>query len=63
MNEPIASNGHARSERPPLVPPHIAWPLFIVFLLALSVGAALFTAYMANSDGGVELVDDAPFSR
>lgn len=49
--------------RPPLLPPHIAWPLLIVLLLSLSVGAALFTAYMANSDGGVELVDDALFSR
>ena len=65
------TNGQAHDDAPdrssplvdrssPLVPPHIAWPLFVVLLLAMSVSAALFTAYMANSDGGVELVDGAP---
>lgn len=63
MNAPT-SNGHAAPgaaphRKPPLVPPHIAWPLFIVLLLLMSVGAALFTAYMAHSDGGVQLVEGA----
>ena len=46
--------------RPPLIPPHIGWPLLVILLLAMSVGAAVFTVYAAMSDGGVQLVDDAP---
>lgn len=45
-----------------LVPPHVAWPLFVVLLLAMSVGAALFTAYMANADGGVQVVEGSDYS-
>ncbi len=46
--------------RPPLVPSHIAWPAFIVLLLAISVGAAVVTVIAARSDGGVRLVETAP---
>lgn len=38
--------------RPPLVPSHIAWPAFIVLLLAMSIGAAVVTVIAARSDGG-----------
>lgn len=49
--------------RPPLVPSHIAWPGFIVFLLLLSITAAAVTLMAARSDGGareVETVHAAP---
>jgi len=52
-----------RPRREPLVPPHVAWPLFVVLLLSMSVGMAVFTAVMANSDGGAQLVEDAPYAR
>ncbi|NNF59119.1 MAG: hypothetical protein HKN04_12865 [Rhodothermaceae bacterium] len=63
----LPSNGQSAhsvgpTRPPPLVPPHVAWPLFVVLLLAMSVGAALFTAYMANSDGGVQLVEGSDYS-
>lgn len=46
--------------RPPLVPPHIAWPAFIVFLLAISVTMAVVTVIAARSDGGARLLDADP---
>ena len=45
---------------PPLVPSHIAWPLFIVLLLAMSITAATVTVIAATSDGGPRLVDEPP---
>ena len=45
---------------PPLIPPHIGWPLLVVLLLAMSLTAAGITVYFATSDGGVQLVEDAP---
>ena len=59
----LPSNGQPRPDedrRPPLIPPHIGWPLLVVLLLAMSIGAAVFTVYAAMSDGGVQLVEDAP---
>ena len=41
----------------PLIPPHIAWPLFVVLLLAMSVAAAITTAVLSQSDGGAQVVD------
>ena len=38
--------------RPPLIPSHIAWPGFVVFLLLLSITAAAVTVMAARSDGG-----------
>ncbi len=47
--------------RPPIIPSHIAWPAFVVLLLALSVGAAVVTLIAARSDGGPRLVEqEAP---
>lgn len=43
---------------PPLIPSHIAWPAFIVLLLALSVGAAVVTVIAARSDGGAKLLTE-----
>ena len=37
---------------PPLIPSHIAWPGFVVFLLLLSITAAVVTVMAARSDGG-----------
>lgn len=42
---------------PPLIPPHIAWPGFVVFLLAISISMAFVTVMAARSDGGARLVD------
>lgn len=38
------------------LPPHIAWPVFIVLLLGMSVSAAVYTFVAANSDGGPQVV-------
>lgn len=49
--------------RPPLVPSHIAWPAFVVFLLAMSITMAAISVVAARSDGGarhVEAVEAAP---
>ena len=43
--------------RPPLVPPHIAWPAFIVLLLAISISMAVATMIAARSDGGARIVE------
>lgn len=42
--------------RPPLVPSHIAWPAFVVFLLLISIAMAGATVVAAHSDGGARLV-------
>lgn len=49
----------APERRPPLVPSHIAWPAFVVFLLALSVGMGLAAVVASRSDGGARLVPAA----
>ncbi|WP_457653977.1 FixH family protein [Rhodocaloribacter sp.] len=41
-----------------LLPPHIAWPLFVVTLLVMGVSVAVGTLVMANSDGGAQVVED-----
>lgn len=46
--------------RRPLVPPHIAWPAFVIFLLTLSVSMAFVTLYVARADGGARVVETAP---
>ncbi|MEO0559486.1 MAG: hypothetical protein AAF170_15020 [Bacteroidota bacterium] len=43
--------------KPSLVPPHIAWPAFVVFLLAISITMAMVTVMAARSDGGARHVD------
>lgn len=40
------------------IPPHIAWPSFIVFLLMVGIGGAFAALIAARSDGGVQIVDD-----
>ena len=40
------------------LPPHIAWPLFIVGLLSLSVVTVTITVIAARSDGGPQVIDD-----
>ncbi len=37
---------------PPLIPSHIAWPAFVVFLLAVTVTMVAVTVVAARSDGG-----------
>ena len=50
----------AESRTPPIIPPHIGWPLLVVLLLVMSLTAGGLTIYFALSDGGVQLVEDAP---
>jgi hypothetical protein len=40
-----------------LIPPHIGWPLAIIALLLMSVGASMSALYFANADGGAQIVD------
>ncbi len=40
------------------LPPHIAWPLFIVGLLTMSVVTVTITVMAARSDGGAQVIDD-----
>ena len=40
------------------LPPHIAWPLFIVGLLSMSVATVAITVVAARSDGGPQVIDD-----
>lgn len=42
----------------PLLPPHIGWPLLIISLLGISIGASLITVFAARSDGGAQIVDN-----
>ncbi|MFO8232999.1 MAG: FixH family protein [Longimonas sp.] len=35
------------------LPPHIAWPAFVIFILGIGVSSASYTFYQANKDGGV----------
>ncbi len=41
-----------------LLPPHIAWPLFVVTLLVMGVSVSVGTLVMAHSDGGAQVVED-----
>lgn len=53
------TNGQAAPQRrPPLIPPHIAWPGFVVLLLLGTVVTMVSVLYAANSDGGAAVVDD-----
>lgn len=42
----------------PLLPPHIGWPLLIISLLGISIGASLITVFVARSDGGAQVIDN-----
>jgi hypothetical protein len=65
----LLTSGLAAPDAPakkPLVPPHVAWPLFVVLLLLMSVSAAAVTVAAAYSDGGAQVVagsDYAPDER
>lgn len=58
-------DGHASHEPPagpprkkPLVPPHIAWPAFVIALLLLGIGSAFEALFAARSDGGAQIVEN-----
>jgi nitrogen fixation protein FixH len=57
-------DGHASLDPPaaprrkPLVPPHIAWPAFVVCLLLLGIGSAFEALFAARSDGGAKIVEN-----
>ncbi len=53
MSDPAA-------RRPPLIPPHIGWPLLVVMLLLMSLVAGIVTVIASRSDGGVRLVETPP---
>ncbi len=40
------------------LPPHIAWPLFVIALLSMSVATVTITVMAARSDGGAQVVED-----
>jgi len=40
------------------IPPHIAWPGFIVFLFVLGASVTLSMVWIARSDGGAQVVDN-----
>lgn len=60
----INGNGHASHDedeaprKKPLVPPHIAWPAFVVALLLVGIGSAFNALFAARSDGGAQIVED-----
>lgn len=39
------------------LPPHIAWPAFVIFILGIGVSSGAYTFYQANKDGGVAHID------
>jgi nitrogen fixation protein FixH len=40
------------------ISPNVTWPLFIVFLLSISITAAVYTYFAANSGAGAQIVED-----
>ena len=69
MHSDPSANGRPASapapsgRRPPLIPPHIAWPGFVVLLLLMSITAGVVTMIAARSDGGAQVVRAAPAER
>jgi nitrogen fixation protein FixH len=53
-----ASDASDKPRKKPLVPPHIAWPAFIIALLLLSIGSAFQALFAARSDGGAQVVEN-----
>ena len=41
-----------------VLPPHIAWPLFVVLILLVGVGGAFAMMIASQLDGGVQVVED-----
>ncbi len=39
------------------LPPHIAWPAFVIFILGIGVSSGAYTFYQANKNGGVAHID------
>ena len=56
----VAPGAGPADRPPPLIPSHIAWPGFVVLLLLMSITAAVVTVVAANSDGGAQVVREAP---
>jgi hypothetical protein len=52
----------AANARRPLLPPHVAWPLFVVLLLLTSITAAAVTVAAALSDGGAQVVAGSDYA-
>ena len=40
------------------IPPHLAWPLFVVLLLVIGVGSSLAIVFAARSDGGAKVIEN-----
>ncbi|MDX1529932.1 MAG: FixH family protein [Rhodothermales bacterium] len=53
-----AGSAEKSERRPPLIPPHIAWPGVVVLLLGATVLSMTGVLMAANSDGGVAVVED-----
>ena len=41
-----------------VLPPHIAWPFFVVGLLVLGVGWSMWVVFASSSDGGAQVVEN-----
>jgi len=53
-----ASEASEEPRKKPLVPPHIAWPAFVIALLLLGIGSAFEALFAARSDGGAKIVEN-----
>ncbi|MEM1271523.1 MAG: FixH family protein, partial [Bacteroidota bacterium] len=42
----------------PSLPPHIAWPGLVVFILLIGIGGGMSILYYAQTDGGPQIVED-----
>lgn len=42
----------------PRIPPHIAWPAFIVVLFVAGIGGTFVMMWFAQRDGGPQVIDD-----
>ena len=50
------------ANRQGFIPSHIGWPLFVIGLLVMSLITVTVTVVAANSDGGVEIIENSPYS-
>ena len=54
----MKNNGLDKTRHYKGLPPHIAWPLFVVCLLVLGVGMGMWVVFASLSDGGAQVVEN-----
>ena len=57
-NEAVTKETERQSSRIKALPPHIAWPLFVVGLLVLGVTYSMWVVFASRSDGGVQIIEN-----